>query len=129
MPSPYTHTQLTDVRDSAQEAGLGEVMEARLAKDDLEAERTGVGYTRILPSQRQPFGHRHENAEEVYVIISGHGRMKLDDEIVEVVELDAIRVAPQVMRAFEAGPEGLEVLAMGARHDDDAEAVPDWWKD
>jgi quercetin dioxygenase-like cupin family protein len=129
MPDAYTHMKLTDVKDSAPEFGLGDVQEARFAKGDLEAERTGVSYFDVKPNQRPPFGHKHDEAEEVYVIIAGSGRMKLDDEIIEVTELDAIRVAPEVVRAFESGPDGIRVLAMGASHDGDGEIVQGWWTD
>jgi mannose-6-phosphate isomerase-like protein (cupin superfamily) len=129
MPTAFTHTKLADVKDSAPEFGFGEIQEARFAKDDLEAERTGVSHLRLKADQRSPFGHKHENAEEVYVVLSGSGRMKLDDEIIEVEALDAIRVAPEVTRAFEAGSDGLEVLAVGARHDSDGEIFPGWWSD
>ena len=129
MPEPYTHKKLTDVKDSAPEFGIGEVQEARFAKGELEAERTGVSYFDVKPNQRSPFGHKHDEAEEVYVVIAGSGRMKLDDEIIEVEELDAIRVAPEVVRAFESGPDGIRVLAMGARHDGDGEIIPGWWTD
>lgn len=129
MRLPFTHKKLTDVKDSAPEFGIGETQEARFAKDDLEAERTGVSHLRLKPGKRMPFGHRHEAAEEVYVVIAGSGRMKLDDEIIEVETLDAIRVSPEVVRAFEAGDEGLEVIAAGARHDGDGELVQDWWSD
>jgi mannose-6-phosphate isomerase-like protein (cupin superfamily) len=105
------------------------VQEARFAKGDLDAEKTGVSHQRLKPGQRNPFGHRHEQAEEVYVVIGGSGRMKLDDEIIEVERLDAIRVSPEVIRAFEAGDEGIEVLAVGARHDGDGEVIPGWWSD
>ena len=129
MPAPFTHKKLTDVKDSAPEFGMEDVQEARFAKGDLEAERTGLSHLRLKSEQRTPFGHRHEQAEEVYVVISGSGRMKLDDEIVEVERLDAIRVSPEVVRAFEAGSEGIEVLAVGARHDGDGEVIPGWWSD
>jgi mannose-6-phosphate isomerase-like protein (cupin superfamily) len=129
MPAPFTHKKLTDVKDSAPEFGMGEIQEARFAKGDLEAEETGVSHQRLKPNQRSPFGHKHEQAEEVYVVLAGSGRMKLDDEIIEVEALDAIRVSPEVTRAFEAGPEGIEVLAVGARHDGDGEIFPGWWSD
>jgi mannose-6-phosphate isomerase-like protein (cupin superfamily) len=108
---------------------MGDVQEARFAKKDLDAEETGVSHHRLKPGQRTPFGHKHEQAEEVYVVIAGAGRMKLDDEIIEVERLDAIRVSPEVVRAFEAGDDGLEVLAAGARHDGDGEVIPGWWSD
>ena len=129
MATPFTHTKLTDVKDSAPEFGMEDVQEARFAKDALDAERTGLSHLRLKPERRTPFGHKHDEAEEVYVVIAGSGRLKLDDEIVEVERLDAIRVAPEVIRAFEAGPEGIEVLAVGARHDGDGETIPGWWSD
>ena len=129
MPAPFTHKKLTDVKDSAPEFGLDEAQEARFAKGDLEAEKTGISHVRLKPGKRSPFGHKHDEAEEVYIVIAGSGRMKLDDEIIEIEQLDAIRVSPEVVRAFEAGPEGVEVLAVGARHDGDGEVFPGWWSD
>ena len=129
MSAPFTHTKLTDVKDSAPEFGMEDVQEARFAKGDLDAEKTGVSHHRLKPGKRTPFGHKHEEAEEVYVVISGSGLMKLDDEIIEVERLDAIRVSPEVIRAFEAGDDGIEVLAVGARHDGDGEVIPNWWSE
>jgi mannose-6-phosphate isomerase-like protein (cupin superfamily) len=129
MTTPYTHTKLADVEDSAAKMGFGEIQEARFAKNDLEAKDTGVSYHRLRAGKRQAFGHKHDDAEEVYVVLSGSGRVKLDDAIVEIEELDAIRVAPGVMRAFEAGPDDLRLLACGPRRDGDGEVVPGWWAD
>jgi mannose-6-phosphate isomerase-like protein (cupin superfamily) len=129
MASPYTLIKLTDVEDSAPKFGLGDLQQARFAKGDLAAEDTGVSYHRINAGKRQGFGHKHDDAEEVYVVLAGTGRVKLDDEILEVAPLDAIRVAPKVMRAFEAGPDGLELLAVGPRRDGDGEIVMGWWAD
>lgn len=129
MSTPFTYKKLGEVADSAPKFGFGELQEARFATGDLEAERTGVSLHRVKPDRRQGFGHRHEEAEEVYVVISGSGRVKLDDEIVEIEALDALRVAPGVTRQFEAGPDGLELLAFGARHEGDGELVPGWWSD
>jgi mannose-6-phosphate isomerase-like protein (cupin superfamily) len=129
MRNPFTHKKLEEVKDSAPEFGLSEDMEARFAKNDLETEETGFSFHRLKPGKRQGFGHRHEEAEEVYVIVRGGGLLKLDDEVIEIERLDAIRVAPQVTRAFEAGEEGLEVLAFGPRRDGDGEIVPGWWGD
>ena len=84
----------------------------------------------LKAGKRQPFGHKHDEAEEVYVVIAGKGRIKLDDEIVSLGPLDAIRVAPGVTRAFEAGPENdLELLAFGRRHEGDGEVIQGWWAD
>jgi mannose-6-phosphate isomerase-like protein (cupin superfamily) len=119
----YTIKNLRDVEDKAPEFGLDEVQEARFAHYDLDAEQTGVAFLGVKPGCRQAFAHRHENAEEVYVILSGSGRLKLDDEVVEVKALDAIRIAPAVARQFEAGDDGLELLAVGPRHDKDGEII------
>ena len=129
MAATYTLKQLTDVKDSAPEFGLGEVQEARFATGDLEATDTGVAHQRIKPNQRVPFAHRHENAEEVYVVLAGSGRVKLDDEIIEISKLDALRVAPNVTRSFESGPDGLELLAFGPKHKGDGEVIQGWWTD
>jgi mannose-6-phosphate isomerase-like protein (cupin superfamily) len=129
MRNPFTHKKLTEVEDSAPSFGFGDDMEARFAKDDVEAEETGFSFHRLKPGKRQPFGHKHEEAEEVYVIVRGSGLLKLDDDIIEVERLDAIRVSPEVTRAFEAGEEGLEVIAFGPRRDGDGEIVPNWWSD
>ena len=130
MAAPYTLTNLNDVEDSAAKFGFGHVGEARFANSDLETEQTGVSVHRLKPGARQAFGHRHEEAEEVYVVIAGSGRVKLDDDIVEVGDRDAIRISAGTMHALEAGPEGLEVLAFGPRRPDDrGEMVTDWWTD
>jgi mannose-6-phosphate isomerase-like protein (cupin superfamily) len=129
MAEPYTLTKLAEVEDSAVKFGMGDVQEARFATDDLEAEHTGVSYHRVKPGKRQAFAHRHEGAEEVYVVLAGRGRIKLDDDIVAIERLDAIRVSPTVIRSFEGGPEGLEVLAFGPRLKGDGEIIADWWTD
>lgn len=129
MAGPYTRKKLTDVEDSAPKFGYAEVQEARFANDDLETEQTGVSHLRVRAGKRQGFAHRHEQAEEVYVVMAGSGRVKLDDEIVEVEALDAIRIAPGVIRQIEGGPDGIEVLAVGARHEGDGELIQDWWTD
>jgi mannose-6-phosphate isomerase-like protein (cupin superfamily) len=129
MAGPYTRIHLTDVKDSALEFGLADNQEARFCKDDLEAEDTGLSHHRLKPGKRQPFGHRHDKAEEVYVVLAGDGRIKLDDEIIEVETLDAVRIAPGVARAVEAGPGGIEFLAVGPRHDGDGELLQGWWSD
>jgi mannose-6-phosphate isomerase-like protein (cupin superfamily) len=126
---PYTLMKLTDAEDMAVKHGFSETGEARFPTGDLALEQAGLSHHRVAPNARQAFGHRHDEAEEVYVVIGGAGRVKLDDEIVDVGPLDALRVAPPVIRSFEAGPEGLEYLAFGARHDGDGELIPGWWSD
>jgi mannose-6-phosphate isomerase-like protein (cupin superfamily) len=129
MPGPYTHKKLSEVKDSAPGFGFEEHQEARFANSDLDAEQTGLSMHRVKPGKRQAFAHRHEEAEEVYVVIAGSGRVKLDDDVLELERLDAIRVAPGVIRAFEGGPEGIELLAFGPQHEGDGELIEDWWKD
>jgi mannose-6-phosphate isomerase-like protein (cupin superfamily) len=130
MTTPYTLKKLTDVEDSAVKFGFSERQEAHFAKDALETTETGVSFHRVKAGQRQAFGHKHDDAEEVYVVVAGSGRIKLDDEIVGLGRLDAIRVAPAVIRAFEAGPDAdLELLAFGPRHDGDGELIQGWWTD
>ena len=128
--SDWTKTNLRDVEDQAPGFGVDAVQSARFAHGALEAKDTGVSLMGVKPGQRQAFAHKHENAEEVYVILSGSGRMKLDEDIIEVGPLDAIRVAPGVTRAFEADDEGLELLAVGPRHQGDGEIVRNgFWGD
>jgi mannose-6-phosphate isomerase-like protein (cupin superfamily) len=127
----YTHVNLKqDVEDQAPNFGFAPNMEARFAKGDLELQRSGLSYQRMAPNFRQPFGHKHKTQEEVYVVVGGGGRIKLDDEIVEIGRSDAIRISPNVVRCLEGGPEGIEVLAVSPRRTDDrGEMLPDWWSD
>lgn len=127
MGSAYTHINLADVEDAAPANGFGDRWEARVARQALEAEQTGLTHFRLRPGKRSPFAHRHSSAEEVYVILAGSGRIKVGDELVNVRPLDSIRVAPETVRAFEAGPEGLELIAVGAHHGSDGESVDDPW--
>jgi mannose-6-phosphate isomerase-like protein (cupin superfamily) len=129
MADPYTLKNLDEVEDSAPKFGFEELQEARFAHGALDAQDTGFSLHRVRPDKRQAFAHRHEAAEEVYVVLSGAGRVKLDGDVVELARLDALRVAPGVTRAFEAGPDGLELLAFGPRHDGDGEIIPGWWAD
>jgi quercetin dioxygenase-like cupin family protein len=123
----YTIKNLRDVKDSAPDFGMGDAHAARFAMGDLDSVETGVALLTVKPGKRMPFGHRHDEAEEVYIVVSGSGRLKLDDEIVEIKELDAIRLAPSVMRAAEAGPDGLEYVAVGRHYDKDGALDPEFW--
>jgi len=123
----YTIKNLRDSEDLAVEGGFSDTQEARFPRSDLDAEATGLALITVKPGKRQPFAHRHKNAEEVYVVISGAGKLRLDDEALEVGPMDAIRMSPEHTRALEAGPEGIELLAFGPHHDKDAEVVPDFW--
>ena len=117
-----------DVEDQAPNFGM-EGIEARFANSALELDRIGLSYQRLHPGTRSAFGHRHESQEEVYVILGGGGLMKLGDEEIELRQWDAVRVPAATMRAFEAGPDGLELLAFGAPRSRDVEMEPGWWGD
>jgi mannose-6-phosphate isomerase-like protein (cupin superfamily) len=129
MPDAYTHIHLDAVEDAAVANGLGHRWEARVAREDLGAERTGLTHFRLRPGKRSPFAHRHREAEEVYVILAGSGWIKLDEEIRAVAPGEAIRIGPAVARAFEAGPDGLELIATGPHVAGDGEPVEDPWVD
>jgi mannose-6-phosphate isomerase-like protein (cupin superfamily) len=129
MADPYTLKSLTDIADSAPGYGMGELQEARFATKDLQAQETGVAHHRLKPGKRQPFAHRHDKAEEVNVVLSGSGRVKLDDEIIDLDALDALRVSPGVTRCFEAGSDGLEFIVFGPHYEKDGEVIQGWWTD
>jgi mannose-6-phosphate isomerase-like protein (cupin superfamily) len=125
----WTKKNLKDVTDAAAGAGFGELGEARFATSALDADGTGLAYHVLKPGKRQGFGHRHDQAEEVHVVLSGSGRVKLDDEVVELQPMDALRVAPSVTRQFEAGPDGLAYLVFGPHHEKDSELDKEFWAD
>ena len=126
----YTKKNVSELKDSAPEFGFGEIGEARFPAKELEAEQAGFAHHRLKSGKRQAFGHKHSDAEEVYVVLAGSGRAKLDEAIIDVGALDALRVAPGVIRAFEAGPDGdLVLLAFGPRHAGDGELIQGWWSD
>jgi uncharacterized cupin superfamily protein len=129
--SAYTKKNLNEIEDQAPKFGLSPNLEARFGREALELEHSGVSYIKFAPGFRTPFGHKHEQQEEVYVVLSGGGSIKLDDEVVELKQWDALRIANDTMRSFEAGPEGAEILAFGAPADggNDAEMTQDWWSD
>ena len=130
MPG-YTIQNLKEVEDQAPNFGLAPNLEARMARVPLELEQFGISYQRIAPGFRVPFGHTHKVQEEVYVVLSGSVLVKLDDEVVELQPLDAVRVPKDTMRSFEAGPQGVEILAVGAPNTGpgDAEVAQGWWTD
>jgi mannose-6-phosphate isomerase-like protein (cupin superfamily) len=127
----YTLTNLKSVEDMAPKFGMPDGLEARFARSDLDAEQSGLSYQRLAPGVRMPFGHRHKQEEEVYVVVGGNGRIKLGDEIVDLEQWDAVRIAPGTMRCLEGGPDGAEIVVFGARGlgTDDVEMTPGWWSD
>jgi mannose-6-phosphate isomerase-like protein (cupin superfamily) len=128
----YTLVNLKNgVEDMAPKFGYAPNMEARFARVPLGLQNAGLSHFRVAPGFRVPFGHRHGEQEEIYVVIGGSARVRVDDDIVEMQAWDAIRIPPGATRGFEAGPDGAEILAFGAPNTDnkDAEMVRDWWTD
>ena len=125
----YTKKNLRDdVEDQAPKFAMPSEMEVHFGRAPLGGETLGVSLMRLAPGFRIPFGHKHEGQEEVYVVVRGSARVKVEDEIVEVGEWDAIRFDKNTMRNVEAGPDGVEYVAFGAGDDPrDAEMVPNWW--
>ena len=128
--SSYTKTNLREVENQAPKFGMPEEMDARFARTALGGETLGLSVMKLAPGFRIPFGHKHEGQEEVYVVVRGSARVKVEDEIVDLDQWDAIRFDKDTMRDVEAGPEGVEYLAFGAGDDPrDAEMVQGWWSD
>ena len=120
----------TGVEDAAPKFGMPDELEARFGRRVLGGEHLGISYLKLAPGFRVPFGHRHGEQEEVYVLVAGSARVKLDDEIVELRPWDALRIDKGTMRNVEAGPEGAEYIAFGAGDDpQDAEMEQGWWSD
>lgn len=127
--SNYAIKNLKEVDDSAANRGPG--IEARFARKHLDSEHLGVSYFRYGPDYRSPIGHRHREQEEAYIVVSGSGRVKLDDEVIELQRWDVLRVAPGVARSFEGGADGLELIAIGSDRPEggDGEMIPDHWSE
>jgi uncharacterized cupin superfamily protein len=126
----FTIKNLKDIESSAPK-NVADRMEARFGRKHLDSEHLGVSYFRYGPNFRSPVGHRHREQEEAYVVVGGGGRARLDDEVVDIARWDVVRVAPGVVRGFEGGPDGLELIAIGSDRPEggDGEMVRDWWQD
>jgi mannose-6-phosphate isomerase-like protein (cupin superfamily) len=127
----YTRVNLKgDVEDMAPKHGM-EGIESRFARTNLELDNSGVSYFRLDPDYRAPFGHTHSEQEEVYVVVSGTARVAIGDEVVDLAQWDAVRIAPGEMHGMEAGSDGAEILAFGAPNTEnkDADLQPGWWPD
>jgi mannose-6-phosphate isomerase-like protein (cupin superfamily) len=130
--SAYTHINLKDdVEDQAPKFGMSPNLEMRMARVPLELENSGLSYLRIAPHFRMPFGHAHNQQEEVYVLVEGSARIKIGDETRDLKEWDAVRVHKDTMRSFEGGPDGALFLAIGAPNTGpgDANVEQGWWSD
>jgi quercetin dioxygenase-like cupin family protein len=127
----YTVVNLMDVEDQAPKFGYAPDLESRFARKPLGLEKSGLSHFRVSGGYRIPFGHSHSEQEEVYLVVSGSARVKLDDEVVDLGRWDAVRIPVGTMRAFEGGPDGAEIVAFGAPDTDnqDIEMAPDWWED
>jgi uncharacterized cupin superfamily protein len=126
----YTLLNLrTGIEDMAAQFGMGDGIEAHFGRKPLGLEKSGLSYFKLGPDYRLPFGHTHGEQEEIYLLVSGSARLKLDDEEVVLGPLDAVRIPPGVTRGIAAGPEGAEVLMFGAPDTDnkDLEMVPDFF--
>ena len=127
--STYQIKNLKEIENSAERFGLAPNIEARFARTALESERSGLSYQRLAPGFRPPTGHRHQQQEETYVVVSGSGRVKIGDEIHDLRQWDALRVSAGVTRAFEAGDDGLAYIAIGGNPTGDADIIQNWWDD
>jgi quercetin dioxygenase-like cupin family protein len=127
--SQYSLINLKEVEDSA--GARSPEVEGRFARKQLDSRDLGVSYWRYAPGFRSQMGHHHREQEEAYVVVGGSGRVKLDDDVRELRQWDVVRVAPEVVRAFEAGPDGLEMIAVGSSRPEGGDGVPvaDWWTD
>jgi mannose-6-phosphate isomerase-like protein (cupin superfamily) len=126
----YKLVNMKEVEDQAPKFGLAPNLESRFARKELELEESGLTHFKIAPNFRIPFGHSHSEQEEIYVVVNGSGRLKLDDEVLELQQWDAVRIAPGTWRNLEGGPDGAEVLAYGAAEDNsDLEMKQGWWTD
>jgi quercetin dioxygenase-like cupin family protein len=127
--SNYAKVNLLELEDSVGDR-VPEI-EGRFGRTPLGSRDIGVSHFRYAPGFRSPAGHRHREQEEAYVVVAGSGRALLDGEVVELRQWDTVRVAPEVVRAFEAGPDGMDVIAIGGPKPEggDGETAPADWPD
>jgi len=127
----YTKLNLRgEVEDQAPKFGMDD-LEFHTARAPLEMENGGLSLLRIAPNFRMPFGHTHNEQEEVYVLVNGSARLKLDDGIVELEPWDAVRIHKDTMRNLEGGADGAEIILFGAPNagSGDAQMSQEWWTD
>jgi quercetin dioxygenase-like cupin family protein len=122
MPSRFAAVNLLEIEDSVGDRVPG--LEGRFGRRHLDSRDLGVSLFRYAPNLRSPFGHSHREQEEAYVVVAGSGRVLLDGEVHELRQWDVVRVSPEVLRAFEAGPEGLDVIAVGGPKPEEGDGVP-----
>ena len=129
MATTHAICNLDAAEDVAPKDGMGDMGQARFVRGDLGAERIGLSHYRMNPGRRVGFGHRHGESEEVYVVLAGSGRFKVEDEVFGVADKEVVYCPPSAMREWEAGPDGLELLAFGGHTEGDTEMQPEWWTD
>jgi quercetin dioxygenase-like cupin family protein len=120
--SGYAIVNLLELEDTV--SGRVEGLEGRFGRKQLGSTDLGVSHWRYAPGTRSRQGHSHREQEEAYIVVAGSGRVRLDDEVRDIREWDVVRVAPQVVRAFEAGPDGLELIAVGGPKPEGGDGVP-----
>jgi mannose-6-phosphate isomerase-like protein (cupin superfamily) len=127
----YKVVRVQDVPDQGPNLGLAPDLELRFLRNDLGCENCGVSYIRLAPNARQPYGHKHKRQEEIYLLVSGSAQIKVGDDVVDLEPWTAVRCPPETMRAFRAGPEGAELVAVGAPNTGPGDGItePDWWQD
>jgi len=127
--TPFTIVNLLELENTAADASSG--LEVRFGRGALESAHLGVSHFRYHPGVRSSRAHSHREQEEAYLVVSGSGRVRLDDEVRELRQWDVVRVAPPVVRAFEAGPDGLEIVAVASDRPEGGDGVPaeDVWPD
>jgi glyoxylate utilization-related uncharacterized protein len=128
----YTVQNLKEIENQGVKFGLDENdIQLRMAKDPLECTNCGLSYVRLGPGWRAPFGHTHKTQEEIYILIEGNARMKIEDDLVDLKPFTAVRVSPQTMRGYEGGPEGAELIVIGTPRTGpgDADMEQGWWSD
>jgi quercetin dioxygenase-like cupin family protein len=119
--SRFTTVNLLDVEDSVGERAPG--IEGRFARKHLDSRDLGISHFRYAANLRSPMAHSHREQEEAYIVVAGSGRVLLDDEVHDLHQWDVVRVAPEVVRAFEAGPDGLDIIAVGGPKPPDGDGV------
>jgi quercetin dioxygenase-like cupin family protein len=128
--SGYTIVNLMELENRAVEGGS--TLDARFARSHIDSEHIGLSHIRYAPGRRSSGGHSHREQEEVYVVLAGSGQVKLGDELHDLRAWDVVRVAPETVRGFSAGPDGLELIAIGSDRPEGGDGVTadeGWWGD
>lgn len=127
--STHAKVNLEQVKDVAPDFGMAETCQSRFIRNATGAERIGLAFYRMHPGRRLGFGHSHGSDEEMYLVLSGSGRFKVGDEVLDVGPRDVVYVPPQDIREWEAGPDGMELIAFGGHTEGETQLTPGWWSD